>query len=418
MKIMVVAIGTAGDVLPFIGLGRALGRRQHQVHFLSLHHYRKFAEASGLVFHEIPDVNGATGHPDFYHPTLSMRLIARHALLPSIRPVYDVISTLPKDEWRIISDQVSYGARIASEKQGFRLITAVVAPFMLRSTEKMPVTPGFSIPSWAPRFLKRAFFGFVSQLWDRELAREVNHFRQSVGLAPVRDIIYNWSLSPDRVVGLFPEWFAGRPSDWPKQFVHGTFTAADLEIETTPCGDLEKAGDPLVVFCAGSAGPAAQRFFQNAINASRGRHWQAVLLAPHFESAETLPSNVIRCGYVPLSRLLPRTAAIVHHGGLGTISCALTKGVPQVVMPFGHDQFDNAARIRELGVGRILAGNAQNPSKLTDCLESVLTDEALKVKCQEIAAVASSGDSVDRLCEFLESEWQAQSAGELVTVSA
>ncbi len=55
--------------------------------------------------------------------------------------------------------------------------------------------------------------------------------------------------------------------------------------------------------------------------------------------------------FVPHSVLLPRARCLVHHGGVGTTSQAFEAGIPQLVLPFAHDQFDNAARVQRLGRG-------------------------------------------------------------------
>jgi UDP:flavonoid glycosyltransferase YjiC (YdhE family) len=67
-----------------------------------------------------------------------------------------------------------------------------------------------------------------------------------------------------------------------------------------------------------------------------------------------LPPGVRHFDYVPLSRVLPRAAALVSHGGIGTLSQALAAGIPQLIMPLGFDQFDNAARLGRLGVAATL----------------------------------------------------------------
>ena len=64
-----------------------------------------------------------------------------------------------------------------------------------------------------------------------------------------------------------------------------------------------------------------------------------------------LPNGVRHFNYIPFSTVLPRAAAFVHHGGIGTTAQALAAGVPQLVVPLAHDQPDNAVRIRHLGVG-------------------------------------------------------------------
>ena len=65
-----------------------------------------------------------------------------------------------------------------------------------------------------------------------------------------------------------------------------------------------------------------------------------------------LPDTVRHFGFVPLSKLLPRTAALVHHGGIGSCAQGLAAGVPHVVRPMSYDQFDNSRRLVRLGVAK------------------------------------------------------------------
>ena len=410
MKIMLVAIGTAGDVFPFIGLGQSLGQQGHEIHLLSLGAHRSCAESAGLVFHQIPGVEGVSNHPNFYHPTQCLFLFARQVLLPSLRPVYETVSSLDHREWIVISDQVSFGARVASEQQQFPLTTCIVSPFMLRSVKQLPVMPGKSFPAWAPHFAKQALMGLVSSLWDRELVPSINQFRKGLGVAPGRDIIYNWSLSTERVVGLFPEWFARRAPDWPKQFAYGSFSRiADasqnddlqsLDIEDRSAGST-KPRMPVIAFCAGSAGSAGKRFFETAITASSGRSWRSLLVAPKCIPDGILPSNVTKCGFVPLATLLPKVDAIVHHGGLGTISYALASGVPQIVMPFGHDQFDNAHRLQRLGAATTLTGGAQSPSSVANSIEATLRNSEMLEQCSALSRKLTLDDRENQATKMI-----------------
>ena len=66
---------------------------------------------------------------------------------------------------------------------------------------------------------------------------------------------------------------------------------------------------------------------------------------------DPLPPNVIRVGFAPFRKLFPRCAAVVHHGGIGTVAKALAAGVPQLVLPGAFDQTDNATRVKRLGAG-------------------------------------------------------------------
>ena len=73
------------------------------------------------------------------------------------------------------------------------------------------------------------------------------------------------------------------------------------------------------------------------------------------------PPNVTVRGFVPHHLVLPHMAAVISHGGLSTITAALTAGVPLVCIPQGRDQSDNAERVAASGVGRAVATGAPRP---------------------------------------------------------
>ncbi|HUQ90089.1 MAG TPA: nucleotide disphospho-sugar-binding domain-containing protein [Bryobacteraceae bacterium] len=407
---MMVALGTAGDVFPMIGFGRALQQRGHEVHMASMPQYKGAVQSSGLVFQSLDGLQGVTDDPDFYHATRSMRVVAQRFLIPAVNPVYELISSLEPERWTILANLYAYGARIAQEKHGFRLITCVVTPFSLRSVQHMPVTPGIACPQWAPSLLRRAFFALVSRLWDRELGPSLGKIRESAGLAGAKNLWYEWCLSPERVIALFPEWFAPRPSDWPAQLVYAGFTVFDQGGGQAVPAELLEPGDPLVIFAAGSAGPAAIHFFRTAVAVSSGRPWRAILLTGKSTGGldTPLPANVHQYEYIPMSQLFPFASVVVHHGGLGTISLALMAGVPQIAVPFGHDQYDNAARIEQLGVGRAVRQSSSNFAlRLRSAIEEMLCDQSWSARCQKFKQKAASSSSLSEACEQIEADYSA-----------
>ena len=106
----------------------------------------------------------------------------------------------------------------------------------------------------------------------------------------------------------------------------------------------------------GSAMRHAQEFFAESVAACQRLGRRGLLLTRFAEQVPTdLPETIRHLEYVPFSRVLPRAAALVHHGGIGTTAQALAAGIPQLVMPLAHDQPDNAARLERLGVGRTIA---------------------------------------------------------------
>ena len=93
-------------------------------------------------------------------------------------------------------------------------------------------------------------------------------------------------------------------------------------------------------------------------------------------------------GYAPLSTLLPRCAALVHHGGIGTLAQALAAGVPQLTMPMGFDQPDNTTRLLRLGVARWVAPSKFTGERVAPLLDNLLNDPTVAAACAKYASAA------------------------------
>lgn len=94
-----------------------------------------------------------------------------------------------------------------------------------------------------------------------------------------------------------------------------------------------------------------------------------------------LPNHVLQRAYAPLGALLPSCAGLVHPGGIGAMSLALAAGVPQVLLPCAHDQFDNAERLVRLGCGMRL-GVPLREQELRGALWRLLEDPAMAAACR------------------------------------
>jgi len=115
--------------------------------------------------------------------------------------------------------------------------------------------------------------------------------------------------------------------------------------------------------------------------------------------ASGLPSSILTWDYLPFSELFPWAAAIVHQGGIGTTAQALRAGRPMLVVPFPHDQFDNAARVTRLGVARTLPRPRLSAGRLTRELAALLGTSggpsatiAARVRAESGAARAARGN--------------------------
>jgi UDP:flavonoid glycosyltransferase YjiC (YdhE family) len=154
-------------------------------------------------------------------------------------------------------------------------------------------------------------------------------------------------------------------------------------------------------------------FFEGAVKACAKLNRRGILLTRFGEQLpSSLPANVIHADYAPFSELLPRVAALVHHGGIGTTSQALAAGVPQLIAPMSHDQFDNAYRVKVLGVGDEV--NARfRPGAVAVKLDRLLADPAIASACRTIQQrFAKARDGIDETCDLAESlqNWQPRAS--------
>ena len=165
--------------------------------------------------------------------------------------------------------------------------------------------------------------------------------------------------SPRRVLALFSKVFAQPQPDWPKQTEVTGFCFYDGHHETTAPPELIRFlenGAPPIVFTLGSSAVwVARDFFSESIEAAKRLGRRAVCSSAMNETCRTaLPEGIIALDYVPYQSLLPKAAAVVHHGGVGTTSQGLLAGVPTLIVPFAFDQSDNAEHAYKLGTSRTL----------------------------------------------------------------
>jgi len=164
-----------------------------------------------------------------------------------------------------------------------------------------------------------------------------------------------------------------------------------------------EGGPAAVVFTAGTANTTSESFYAESADACERLGLRGILVAgQRSQLPDTLPANVIHTPYAPFSELFPLSAAVVHHGGIGTVSQALKAGIPQLVRPMAYDQFDNASRACRLGVAAELLPRAYRGARLDTALRGLLGDPATQARCDQVAARMKGEDGLRHTCDILE----------------
>ncbi|MES2944755.1 MAG: nucleotide disphospho-sugar-binding domain-containing protein, partial [Pseudomonadota bacterium] len=340
-----------------------------------------------------------------------------HRVDQSNRIVFDLIKTLARPGCTtLVGSTLALGTRLAQEKLKLPLATVHLSPACFLSSIKPPVFKSMRVPDWLPLSAKKAIWWLIERaVLDPVCTGGLNRFRAELGLPPVQRVMSHWLHSPQLVIALFEPWFCQPQADWPQHTELAGFPRFDkLVLADSAAGvppELQNfllAGQAPIVFMTGSAMSQAKPFFANAVQACRQLGTRGILLTRHLAQVpDDLPGFMHHASYAPLSEVLPQAAALVSHGGIGTLVQGMTAGVPQLVMPYAHDQYDNAARITSLGLGSTIQADS-SAEKMAEALQKLLTSTQVSKCNADIAArlqnPASAAEQVlNRACKLIES---------------
>ncbi len=401
MRLLVSTFGSAGDVYPMLGLALALRGRGHDVTFATNPYFEEPVRRHGFPFEPLGTTDeflATARNPDLWNPRTGFRVVF-NGMCRAFRDQYAVCERLRLPG---VTNLLGFGAPVAREKLGLRLVTAHLQPAVLWSNVAPPEFGGIAGPYWLRRLLYAVGRRFYLQ---PTVARAMDPWRAELGLGPMPRVD-RWWHSPDGVVCLFPDWFGPPQPDWPPNVVTTDFPlwndGTDAGLPADVAAFLDAGGPPLV-FTPGSANMHGRAFFGAAVDASQRLGRRALLLTKFPEQVPAgLPPGVMHAAYVPLDVLLPRAAAFVHHGGVGSMSQALAAGVPQLVMPLAHDQFDNLARAKKLGVGDGVGVRRFTGRRVASVLARLLGSADVATACREAAARLTTRDGLTRAAAAVE----------------
>lgn len=410
--VVMAPVGSAGDVHPFVGIGRALRERGHRVTIVTNDRFCGPITSAGLGFiatSTAEEFEQVAADPALWHPTNGFKTVAR-LVTQNMRKEYALLAEACREPGAVlVGHTISLAARMLEDKTGIPAATVHLAPSAFRSLYQMPaLLTGMEYDlSRLPRWGKRLFWWLADRsMVDPALQGPINAWRRELGLPTVSRPFRAWIHSPRRVIGLFPPWFAEPQPDWPPQLRLTGFPLFDEAGQHVLDPDLEQflqEGEPPIAFTPGSANRHAAAFLAVGVAAAADLGRRALLITRYPEQVpRPLPNHALRVTYVPFSEVLPRCAALVHHGGIGTCAQALAAGIPHLVMPMAHDQPDNAARLRRLGVGTALPPQRFTPPRVAAALRELLSSEAAAQACRQCASLLDRDEGLRQTCELIE----------------
>lgn len=378
MKILMSTIGSRGDVQPLLALGQELRALGQVVSLCAPPNFKALVDHFDIGFHPIgPDLTDLAKKNPLSKPPRPTKA-RRHQLAEyTVREQFRVLGEAARGcDLLVGGGALQLALPSIGERLGIPYVYVGYCPAALPSPEHPPARMDVHYPAWLPGVVNRALWRRDARSWNEIFRAPLNEERAALGLPPVPGVQpyvftnHPW-LASDPVLGPAPHSPGRTITQSGAWFVHDERPLPD---------DVEQFlndGEAPVYLGFGSmrAEPATGSIL---VAAARRLRRRSILLKGWADlSPSDAGSDCLVIGDVNHEKLLPRVAAIVHHGGAGTTHAAARAGRPQVVVPHHYDQFYWASRVCKLGIGvSSIARGRLTPDALARSLSRCLQPEA------------------------------------------
>ena len=389
-RIVFATIGSLGDLHPCITLALELQRRGHHLAIASTPYYAEMVQRAGVAFRPMrPDWNPTDREliSQCEHLRTGPGILYRKLVLPWLKATYDDLLSAATDADFLLAGELVYAAPLVVEKLGLRWASIILSPSSFFSSEDPSVlvtVPALIHLRKAGSRIYKAGLN-LCRLATWPWSNPVRRLRRELGLRRDCDPVFRDKFSPDLVLALFSAQLAKKQSDWPQQALQPGFVFFDDPLLDGAAAKLESflaSGDKPIVFALGStAVHNPGNFYEASVEAARRVGRRAVLIG----GSETMNSpDVLSVSYVSYAQIFPHAAAIVHQAGSGTTGQSLRAGRPSLMIPYGWDQPDNAARVEKLGAGLTLKRASYDAGSAARCLEKLLNNPDFSCRAMQI----------------------------------
>lgn len=414
-KIVLATFGSLGDLHPFVALAKGLQDRGHEPIIATSEYHRELIERQQIGFYPVrPNLLDLAEQPEIFRLLMDRHrgtaAVVKKVFMPHLRESFDDLLRAVEGADLLVTHTIAFAGPLVAEITGVPWVSALLMPMALLSKYDPPVPPQ---AAWLRhlRPLGPRFFGPVLSIARRVVrswGEPVRQLRHELGLPPGGDPLFEGANSPACVLALFSSAL-GRPQpDWPVQTLQTGFAFFDDALASGMSDELAQflaAGPPPIVFTLGSSAVMdAGNFYEESLAAARRLGRRAVLLIgadPRNLPTAPLSDDALAIEYAPFSELFPRAAAIVHQGGVGTTGQAMRAGRPMLVVPWAHDQYDNAERVRRLGVARMLEKTRYRAATAAAALARLLEDAGYADRARRVGEQVRAEDGVSVAVDVL-----------------
>lgn len=417
MKFLIATIPAAGHFNPTVPIARRLRELGHDVAYTSGRSMEPTVRALDFSFFPNPHT-GPSGDVDDEvirrfarsHRTgelLAIGRLASRTVVGLTRGLMEVMESQRPDA--LLIDVNAAAAITAAEKLRLPWASSSEFPGMLHHPDYPPYL-GRGWPSDRTPLNRLRWRAGVSVAMPllRWSDRAINANRRELGLPPREYNLVLGPISPYLYLAYTIEELEFGRREWPAQvhFVGPSLWDRPDGVEAPPwLAEMVGSGRPLVYVTLGTlqGGAKGRWFFDRAVKALADGPWKVVMTTGDGtdDGADPPAPNIRVAGYLPQSLLLPHCSAAISQGGFGTCVGALWHGVPLLLAPVWGDQFENAQRYVEAGVGRRLDQGRLTSARIRRELEGFLTDEPLRANAARMASLLQARRGPERAADLL-----------------
>jgi MGT family glycosyltransferase len=325
---------------------------------------------------------------DFIEPTF--RALVDGAKYVDERLV-EIIDEVQPDA--IVEDNVvSFPALPASGRPWVRIVSC--NPAELKDPEVPPTFSGYATAD------RTGWPGY----WDEyrrvhaDLHADFDAFCRERGAPPLPELEFvhssqwlNLWIYPDEV-----DYRRARPLDSNWHNLQTSVRTTDAPYE------VERGDEPVVYLSLGSLASGDVELMQKLIASLADSPYRVVVSkGPQHEELE-LPANMTGEEFLPQASILPQVDAVITHGGNNTVTESLAFGKPMVLLPVFWDQYDNAQRMHETGLGTRLDTYGHAPEELPAAVDRLLGDAALRERLDALSRRLRSAPGTERAADLVE----------------
>jgi len=414
-RIVFTTFGSLGDLHPYLSLAHELRARGHRPTIATSAAYGPRITAQGLDFHPLrPD------HPDeasapammkrLMDPVRGSERVMREWVLPLLRQTHEDTLEAARGADLLVAHPLTFATRLVAEQLDIKWASTILSPISFFSPHDPPVLAPIpalrKLRHWGPRF-HGPLFRLLKATTHRWM-RPYRELRAELKLAPTGNPLFEGGNSPHGVVALFSPQMAAPQRDWPERTTVSGFPFYDGQGFAEPPPELSAfldGGEPPIVFTLGSAAVmTAGDFYHQSIEAARQLGRRALFLVgpKGTNNLPPLPEGMMAAEYAPHALVFPAAAVNVHQGGIGTTAQAMRAGRPMLVVPFAHDQPDNAERMQRLGIGRWIMQKRFTARTAVPLLRELLDNESMATAARITGERIRAENGASVACDALE----------------